>query len=164
MTNWLFAFTLIAALGSALMAGLFFTFSNSVMTAFGKLPSATGIAAMQSINVWILNPVFFVVFLGTSAVSALLAVVALLNLAQPWALLLLAGGLCYFIGSLLVTMIFNVPLNNRLAAAQPGTTEAANLWAEYLRVWTAWNHLRTALSLAATALFILALCRGLAAG
>jgi uncharacterized membrane protein len=164
MSNWVFAFTLIAALGSALMAGLFFVFSNSVMTAFGKLPPATGIAAMQSINVWILNPVFFAVFFGTSAISALLALVALLSLAQPWAPLLLAGGLCYFIGSLLVTMFFNVPLNNRLAAAQPGTAEAANLWTEYLRVWTAWNHVRTALSLAATALFILALCRGIAAG
>jgi uncharacterized membrane protein len=164
MSNWLFAFTFIAALGSALMAGLFFTFSNSVMTAFGKLPAATGIAAMQSINVWILNPVFGAVFFGTSVISALLAVVALLDLAQPWALLLLAGGLCYFIGSLLVTMVFNVPLNNRLAGAQPGTAESANLWTEYLRVWTAWNHLRTALSLAATALFILALCRGIAGG
>jgi uncharacterized membrane protein len=162
MSHWLFAFTFIAALGSALMAGLFFVFSNAVMTALGKLAPASGIAAMQSINVWILNPVFAAVFFGTSAIAALLALVALLNLAQPWALLLLAGGLCYLVGSLAVTLIFNVPLNNRLAAAQPGTAEAAGVWSEYLRVWTAWNHLRSVLSLAATALFILALCRGIA--
>lgn len=160
MSNWLFAITFVAALGSALMAGLFFVFSNAIMTAFGKLTPATGIAAMQSINIWIVNPIFAAVFFGTSAISALLALVALLNLAQAWALPLLAGSLCYFVGALLVTMIFNVPLNNRLAAAQPETTEAARLWADYLRVWTAWNHLRTVLSLAATALFIWALCRG----
>ena len=160
MSIWLFTLTFVAALGSALMAGLFFTFSNTAMTAFGKLPPATGIAAMQAINVWILNPVFFLVFIGTSALSIALALIALFNLAQTWALPLLAGSLCYFIGSLLVTMIFNVPLNNRLAKATPDSAEGGSVWAEYLRVWTAWNHLRTVLSLAATALFIAALCRG----
>jgi uncharacterized membrane protein len=160
MSIWLFATTFVAALGSALMAGLFFVFSNAIMIAFGKLAPATGIAAMQSINVWILNPVFAAVFFGTSAISALLALMALLNLAQPWSLSMLAGGLCYFAGALLVTVIFNVPLNNQLAALQPETAAAATFWAEYLRVWTAWNHVRTVLSLAATALFIWALSRG----
>ena len=159
MNTWLFALTFVAALGAALMAGLFFVFSNFAMTALGKLPPAGGIAAMQSINVQILNPVFFALFFGISALSAGLAIVALLNRAQAWSLPLLAGSVCYLVGVLLVTMIFNVPLNNRLAASSPGTTEAASFWAEYLRVWTAWNHVRTVLSLAATASFILALCR-----
>ena len=159
MSAWLFALTFVATLGAALMAGLFFVFSNFAMTAFGKLPPAGGIAAMQSINVHIFNPVFFAVFFGTSALSALLAVVALMNRAQAWWLPLLAGGLCYLTGVLLVTMIFNVPLNNRREASSPDTAEAAKFWAEYLRVWTAWNHVRTVLSLAATASFILALCQ-----
>lgn len=160
MSNWLFAPTFVAALGSALMAGLFFVFSNAVMTAFGKLPPAAGIAAMQAINIWILNPVFAAVFFGTAVLSTLLAVIALLNPEQAWSLPLLAGSLCYLVGAPLVTMIFNVPLNNRLAAASPETAEAARLWAEYLRVWTNWNHVRTILCLAATGLFIWALCRG----
>jgi uncharacterized membrane protein len=159
MSSWLFALTFIAALGAALMAGLFFVFSNFAMTAFGTLPPAGGIAAMQSINVQILNPAFFALFFGTSALSTVLAVVAILNRAQTWSLPLLAGGLCYLAGVLLVTMIFNVPLNNRLAASAPESAEAAAFWAEYLRVWTAWNHVRTVLSLAATASFILALSR-----
>jgi uncharacterized membrane protein len=142
MSAWLFALTFIAALGSALIAGLFFVFSNFAMTALAKLPPATGIAAMQSINVQILNPGFFATFFGTSALSAVLAVAALLSLGATWSLPLLAGGLCYLIGVLLVTMIFNVPLNNRLAAAHPETAEAASFWTEYLRVWTAWNHVR----------------------
>jgi uncharacterized membrane protein len=159
MSVWLFALTFVAALGSALMAGLFFVFSNAVMTALGKLPPATGIAAMQSINVWILNPVFLTVLIGTAALSAVLSLVALFDLAQAWSPPLLAGGLCYFVGTFLVTRIFNVPLNTRLAAADPQAAESAGVWAEYLRVWTAWNHVRTVLSLAATALFIWALCR-----
>jgi uncharacterized membrane protein len=159
MSSWLFALTFVAALGSALMAGLFFVFSNFAMTAFGKLSPAGGIAAMQSINVQILNPLFFTVFFGTAALSAGLAIVALLNRAQAWSLPLLAGGVCYLVGVLLITTIFNVPLNNRLAASAPETATAATFWAEYLRVWTAWNHVRTVLSVAATASFILALCR-----
>jgi uncharacterized membrane protein len=160
MSNWLFAPAFISALGSALMAGLFFVFSNAVMTAFGKLPSASGIAAMQAINVWIVNPVFLAVFFGTAVLAALLAVAALLNIGQAWSPPMLAGSICYLVGAPLVTMIFNVPLNNRLAAVGAETSEGARLWATYLRVWTAWNHVRTILCLAATGLFIWALCQG----
>lgn len=158
MSNWLFILTFVAALGAALMAGLFFVFSNFAMTAFGKLPPATGIVAMQSINIQILNPGFAAVFFGTSAISALLTLAALFDLAQPWSLPLLAGSLCYLVGTLVVTIVFNVPLNNRLARVAPESAQGASVWAEYLRVWTGWNHVRTGLSLAATALFIVALC------
>src|SRR5690606_28980359 len=48
------ALVLLAALGCALMAGLFFAFSVAVMRALGALPAAQGIAAMQSINAVIL--------------------------------------------------------------------------------------------------------------
>jgi uncharacterized membrane protein len=160
MSTLLFATTFLAMAGAALMAGLFFIFSNTIMTALGRLPPPAGIAGMQSINVTILNPVFFLVFFGTSVLSAGLIVAAVLNLSQGWALPCLAGALCYLVGSLLVTMIFNVPLNNRLAASKADTAEAARFWAEYLRVWTAWNHLRTVLCLAATCLLAWALCRG----
>lgn len=159
MSTLLFATTFIATLGSALMAGLFFVFSNTVMTAFGKLPTHVGIAAMQAINVWILNPLFALVFFGTSVLSAVLAVAAVLSLSQAWAMPLLAGAVFYLVGSPLVTMVFNVPLNNRLAATEPNAPDAPAFWAEYLRVWTAWNHARTVLSLGATALFTLALYR-----
>lgn len=69
--------TLIAALGSGLMAGFFFAFSVSVMKALGRLPPAQGIAAMQSINVVVINPMFLVAFFGTAAVCVALAISAL---------------------------------------------------------------------------------------
>ncbi|MFN2445520.1 MAG: hypothetical protein ABR606_08045 [Vicinamibacterales bacterium] len=50
--------TLVAAIGCALVAGIFFAFSTAVMKALGTLPPAHGIAAMQSINVVIINPWF----------------------------------------------------------------------------------------------------------
>lgn len=51
----LFVFTLFAALGCALIAGVFFAFSAFVMKALGRLTPAGGITAMQSINVAVLN-------------------------------------------------------------------------------------------------------------
>jgi hypothetical protein len=41
-----------------------------------------------------------------------------------------------------VTMAFNVPLNNALAAADPASAEATSVWARYLKDWTLWNHVR----------------------
>ena len=49
--GFLFTLTFVTALGCGLIAGLFFAFSVAVMKALACLPSAGGIAAMQSINI-----------------------------------------------------------------------------------------------------------------
>lgn len=157
MDRVLFAITFLSALGAGLMAGFFFAFSFTVMGALGKLPPAHGIAAMQSINVVVLNPVFFAAFFGAAALSILLIIAALVRWSTPGAIWLLAGGLLYLAGNILVTMVFNVPLNNRLAAAKPDSAEGGRLWTRYLSEWTAWNHVRMAACLAACAVFIMAL-------
>ena len=143
-----------AALGAALMAGLFFAFSVAVMGALGRIAPAAGIAAMQSINIVILNPWFFLAFFGTAAVCAALAVMALLRWHEPGAALLLAACALYLVGNIVVTMVCNVPLNTALAAADPASAEGAALWSRYLSTWTAWNHVRTVSCLASLALLI----------
>src|SRR5687768_6156059 len=67
----LFVVKLLAALGCGLMAGLFFAFSVSVMKALAGLPPNGGMAAMQSINIAIINPVFLSAFFGTAAACLL---------------------------------------------------------------------------------------------
>jgi len=152
-----FILTLLAALGSALMAGTFFAFSSFVMGALGRLRPPAGIAAMQSINIVVINPLFLGVFLGTGAVCIALLVVALMRWGDPAAVWLVAGSALYVVGTVLVTMGFNVPLNDRLAALDPEGSAGAELWAHYRSRWTAWNHVRTAAPLAALACFILSL-------
>ena len=71
--------------------------------------------------------------------------------------LLFAGGALYVAGGFLVTVVFNVPRNNALARASPADPQSARLWSDYLVTWTAWNHVRTAASLAALALLIIGL-------
>jgi uncharacterized membrane protein len=155
--DWLFVLALLTALGSGLMAGVFFTFSSFVMKALARLSPAEGIAAMQSINVTVINPLFMAVFLGTAAASLVVAVAALLRWSEPGAVYLLLGGALYLVGCFVVTGAFNVPRNNALAAAAPHDPAAHRLWAEYLSRWTAWNHVRTAASLTAAAVLTLAL-------
>jgi uncharacterized membrane protein len=139
------------------MAGVFFIFSNTVMSALARLRQQHGIAAVQSINITILNPLFFVAFLGTAATSILLAVSLLWRWQQPGTVYLLSGSLLYLIGTVLVTIMFNVPMNDALATVEPKSVEATNLWARYLSNWTAWNHVRTVAAFLGALLFILAL-------
>jgi uncharacterized membrane protein len=159
----LFTLTLSSALGCGLMAGFFFAFSACVMNALAHLPAAQGIAAMQSINVAVLNRWFFAVFFGTAAGCVLLAGSALVMWHEPGAVYLLAGSLLYLVGTILITIVFNVPLNEALAAAKPDSAEGASLWTRYLATWTAWNHARTVAALAAAAFLILAVTVGAAA-
>ena len=151
------ALTVLAALGAGLVAGIFFAFSTFIMAALARLPAEGGIAAMQSINVAVLNPLFFLAFFGTAAIALVLAIAALSDWSHPGAIYLLAGALLYLIGTILVTIAFNVPLNNILASAKPSGAEGGRIWTHYLSSWTAWNHVRTAASLAAAASFTLAL-------
>jgi uncharacterized membrane protein len=153
----LFALTLFSALGCGLMAGFFFAFSACVMNALARLPAAQGIAAMQSINVVVINPLFMTGFLGTAAACAILAVSSLLRRHEPGATYLLAGSLLYIVGTLLVTIVFNVPRNDALAAVDPASAEGASLWADYVGGWTSWNHVRTVASFVAAALLTIAL-------
>ena len=150
------ALLLIGALGAGLVAGIFFAFSSFVMRALARLPAAQGIAAMQSINVAVIHPVFMLAFLGTGAACAIVLVLALVQ-RGPETALSIAGSLLYLVGTLLVTMVFNVPRNNALAALDPTSVEAASRWRDYVAGWTAWNHARTAAALAAAACFTIAL-------
>jgi uncharacterized membrane protein len=148
--------TLLSALGCGLVAGMFFAFSIFVMKALGALPSAQGIAAMQSINVAVINPWFFLSFFGTGATCVVMIIASLLRWHDPRAAYWLVGGLLYLAGTILVTMLFNVPRNNALAIVAPTSPEGAGLWSTYLSSWTVWNHVRTAAALVAAAAFIIA--------
>jgi uncharacterized membrane protein len=91
LDNLLFASAFLASLGSGLMAGLFFVFSVAVMKAFSRLTSAEGIAAMQAINVTIINPIFLAVFFGTAAASGLVIIASLLRWGESGVVWLILG-------------------------------------------------------------------------
>lgn len=150
---------IVAALGSGAIGGVFFAFSSFVMRALGRLPVEQGLAAMQSINATVINPHFLGGFLGTAVISLAAIGVAGLRWGEPGATLHATGGALYFVGTFLVTMGRNVPLNTALDQVTPTDADAAAAWEEYLRRWTIWNHVRTAAALLATLSFCLGLAR-----
>ena len=155
----LFTLTFVAAVGSALVAGIFFAFSTFVMAALGRIPADQAIRAMQSINVTVINPLFMLAFMGTGALCLALIAGAYVRWDETSSKLVLIAGLIYLIGCIGVTMVLNVPLNDALAAVEASTPEAATLWARYLADWTFWNHIRTIAPSISAVLFIAALIR-----
>ena len=147
----------IALLGSALIGGIFFAFSSFVMKALARVPPAEGIAAMQSINVVVLNPSFLGAFMGTGAVSLLVAVVAVKGWETPSAPWLIAGALLYLVGTVLLTGLGNVPLNNQLAAVKANDPAAMKVWERYLDRWTLLNSVRTVAAMCAALMFAVGL-------
>jgi uncharacterized membrane protein len=152
-----FVLVLLAALGSGVMAGLFFVFSVAIMTALARLMPHEGVAAMQHINAVILNPLFALAFFGTAAVCLAVLIMGVWHWSRPGAVCLILGAALYLLSSILVTLVFNVPLNERLAAVAAGTPEASALWRDYLVRWAQWNHVRTLGCTAAAALLIVAM-------
>jgi uncharacterized membrane protein len=146
-----------SAVGCGLLGGLYFAFSTFIMTSLARIGQVAGISAMNAINEDIVRSLFMPVFLGTTLASLALACLAIFRWSEPGALAMLAGGLIYVVGMFVVTMIFNVPLNNSLAAVDTSSADAAPLWALYLKDWTFWNHVRTIASMGASVLFVAAI-------
>jgi len=156
----IFAATLLAALGSGLVAGVFFAFAAFVLTALARLPVANGIAAMQAITMAIRGPLFLLVFFGTAALAGVLGLLAPFRWSEPGAGYLLLGALLFLNGPFAVTLLKNLPLNARLGAMKPEAAEAARAWEEFRAVWGLWNHARWIGALAAAASFVMALAEG----
>ncbi len=157
MDGFLFALTLFAALGCGVVAGVFFAFSTFVMKALARLPAPQGIATMQAINVAAVAPAFMAALLGTALACGALIVSSLLVWGEPFAAYLLSGGALYLIGAIGPTGVYHVPRNEALATVEPRGAGAEDRWSRYLRGWTAWNHLRFAAALAASATLVIAL-------
>jgi uncharacterized membrane protein len=154
----LWGLTLLAALGTGISAGVFFAFSNFVLKGLAAIPPSKGIAAMQSINVTAVNPLFMGILFGTAILSIAISITAL-GERGPATAYLLAGSLVYLLGVIVITAAGNVPLNNSLARLDPASADAAAVWTTFVTRWLAWNHVRTVSSLLASAAFILALTR-----
>lgn len=152
-----FVLIVIGVVGTGVVAGVFCAFSTFVMRGLAALPPTQGVAAMKAVNVSALTPAFMLVFLGSAVLCAVIAVVTFVLWPDGARAELLLGSALYLFGGFGVTMAANVPRNETLAGLEPGSPEAAAYWPVYVREWTAWNHVRTAASAAATVAYVLAL-------
>jgi uncharacterized membrane protein len=158
MDTW-FVLTFAAAIGSGIVAGIFFAFSSFVMSGLARLAPAEGIRAMNAINVTAVTPMFMTALFGTAAMCVALLVRSIFTWNRADAAWTLSASVLYIACTIVVTIAFNVPRNNALAAVDPASEAGAALWSNYLVTWTAWNHVRTVGAALACAGFVIALLK-----
>jgi uncharacterized membrane protein len=152
--------TSLAALAAAAACGMMYVFSTFVMRGLDRTGPVEAITAMRGINaVANSSPAFLLAYFGATILALAAGVMALTQFGQPGSGCILTGALLGLIAAI-ITMVFNVPLNNRLDSVDPvglSVADAAREWQAYLSTWIAWNHVRAATSISAAALMLVGL-------
>lgn len=150
---------LLTTLLTALIAGLFYSWSCSVIPGVARLSDEGYLNAMQAMNRAILNPLFFASFLG----AALVLPVCTWQQVQAFGFsrggLVVGATVTYWIGVMGVTMLGNVPLNNMLDGLDMSSASAekmSQLRTAFERPWIQLHQIRTVASVLALVLMILA--------
>jgi uncharacterized membrane protein len=152
--------TTATAVSTAAVGGLFYAFSTFVMSGLDRTDPVEAITAMRGINAEAqANAPFLLLFMGSALLALGVGIVAALRFSQPGSGYVLAGAILGLV-AFVVTLAFNVPLNNRLDALDPAGLSAADAlreWKSYLGPWTTWNHVRTAAPLVGSVLMLVGL-------
>ena len=147
----------ITATLTALIAGLFYSWSVSITLGLARVSDVEYVSVFQATNRAIQNPIFLTAFMGA---QILLPVCVFLFYRQPmrfW--LLLAATIIYAAGVIGVTFFGNIPLNNKLDKfdLQSATQqEIAQQRKEFENPWNGLNTVRTVSSTLAIVLVIVA--------
>ncbi|CAM3618469.1 anthrone oxygenase family protein [Nocardioides zeicaulis] len=104
--------TVAAVVVAGLQAGTYFTWATGVMPGLARTDDRTFVATMQQVNVAIVNPVFIATFLAAPVLAGAVAAVGGAP-ARTWAI----AATALAVGTVLITVAGNVPLNDALAAA-----------------------------------------------
>jgi len=144
---------------TGLSAGLFLAWSVSVIPGTKKLADPTYLETMQSINKAILNPGFFVIFFGSLLLLSLSSISEFTsNKLAFW--LLLGAAINYLTGTVGVTGLGNVPLNDLLEGLnlEDISTQKMEEFRSYYEInWNRLHLIRTVFALLAFLLAVLAL-------
>lgn len=132
---------LITLLLHGTLAGMYYSFSMSVIPGLKAIDADAADTAMRSMNRKILTPWLFVPFFG----APILALISGFFAQGSSALWFFVAAAVSLVGSLIVTVIVNVPLNNSLDSTRIG-------FAEFHPRWNTFNIVRTVSSVASLVL------------
>ena len=154
--EWTLYLCLFLALWSAVIGGVFSAFSEFIMAALLRAEPAGGIESMQQINKTVIRTQFVAGILLIAPASILFALYGLTVFEGAALAALIAAPLVYVPSVFLMTIIGNVPMNNRLDRLDHTSPDAQAYWARYGRDWTRLNHVRTLGSVATAAIYMAA--------
>lgn len=138
-----------ATVGTAVVGGVFFTFSTFVGQALRAAPTAHAVATMQAVNVAAVRPPLMIALFGSAALGVAASVHALRAGGSAWPTV--TGAALYLVGTIGTTVAYHVPRNDRLGTWDPSSATSRQ-WLSWLSSWEAGNHVRTVTSLAAAVL------------
>jgi uncharacterized membrane protein len=143
----------VATLTMGLMAGVFGLYAHTIMRGLGKTDDRTFVAAFQSMDRAIINPLFMLTFFGALVFSGVAAVLYLRDdggSVLPW----VTAAFVLYLAVFVITVAVNVPLNDEIkAAGDPDRIAdlAAVRDAFHETRWVAWNIVR---AIASTVAFV----------
>jgi uncharacterized membrane protein len=158
-------YTIIQVIAVALVglaAGLFYSYSCSVVNGLGRLGDKEYLLGFQSINRAILNPAFMLSFMGSLIVLPIAAWMTYKNGDAPAFYYFLAAAIIYAVGVFGITIAGNVPLNNMLDKFDIGNASVEALRSmrdKFENKWNTLQHVRTVANIIAFVLSTIALIK-----
>lgn len=143
-----------AVITTGLSAGLFYAWSVSVIPGTQKIGDPSYLETMQSINREILNPAFFLSFFGSVALLGA-AGISQWQAGRNGFTLVLTAFILYLFGTVGVTAMGNVPLNNQLDLLQLNQLSASEISDFRKHYEIRWNRLHQVRTLFALASFVI---------
>lgn len=154
--EWILYLCLFLALWSAVIGGVFSAFSEFVMSGLLRAEPAGGIEAMQQINRTVITTQFVAGIILIAPLSIGFAIYAWLHLDGGAQIAVIAAPVIYLPSVFLMTMLGNVPMNNKLDGMDYKAPASEAYWRRYGRVWTRLNHFRTIGSVVTAGLYLAA--------
>uniref|UniRef100_UPI00404ABCEF anthrone oxygenase family protein n=1 Tax=Fulvivirga sp. TaxID=1931237 RepID=UPI00404ABCEF len=147
----------IGVLLTGLSAGLFYAWAVSVIPGTRRVTDLAYLETMQSINKAIINPAFMIIFFGSVVLLGISTAQHYQSGSIFW--VLLAATATYLIGTIGVTGMGNVPLNDALEVLKLdkfSLNELASIRKEYETPWNRLHMIRTVFSVLSFALALAA--------
>lgn len=147
---------------SGLVAGLLYSYACSVNGGLKALQDSEYLKAMQSINRAILNPFFFISFIGILFIYPLALYRLYANSTDNSFYILLAAAIIYIVGVFGITMFGNVPLNNQLdkfSFMNVSENQVRSMRLIFEKPWNNYHLVRTIASVLSFCLSVLAIIK-----
>ena len=146
---------LLTTLSLGLMAGLFYSWSISVTPGLKGVGDENYLQAFQSMNRAILNPAFFIFFMGLVILLPLLCYLYYKSPVSAEFWYILSATILYMAGIMAVTFFGNVPLNNTLEVLQIESMSPEQMASFRLGFESKWNNLNMIRTICSSLSFVL---------
>ncbi|NRA65668.1 MAG: DUF1772 domain-containing protein [Pseudobacteriovorax sp.] len=134
---------------SAMVGGVFLSFSDFVMRGFAQADRVSAIDCMQGLNKTVFKSIFLFCFIGMVPLTIVIAMITGEFIAYITAAV-------YILLVFLTTVMGNVPMNEKLERSEKSSQDAGQYWETYAVNWTRWNHVRTLGSFITSVLYLVA--------